>query len=99
MRSTGSALGVQDIQNLINHIALPPQLPQTEELDPHTIKRNLLRLIQDVTENFERRNCAAWTAVSKMLSALGKTEQAKSLDDGSLDTHLKGLDAGGEYQI
>ncbi|KAH0034044.1 hypothetical protein KCU78_g2340, partial [Aureobasidium melanogenum] len=95
MSSTSSVLEVQDVHDLINHITLPPELPQTEDLDPYTINRNLFHLIQDVTETFEHRDSAAWTAVSKMLSALGKTEQAKSLNDDSLGTHLKALNTGG----
>ncbi|KAH0338328.1 hypothetical protein KCU81_g7698, partial [Aureobasidium melanogenum] len=89
MRPNGSALGVQDVQNLINHIALPPQLPQAEEPDPSTIDKNILLLLQTAGKTFEHRNCAAWTSVTKMLSTLAKTERAKTLSDGFLITHME----------
>lgn len=85
-----------DIQNLINHVALPPQLPQSAEPDLPSINKNLLRLLQDVAQTFKYRSCAAWTHVSKMLSALDKTEQAKSLRDDLLNTHLTALSPGGK---
>ncbi|KAG9663822.1 hypothetical protein KCU64_g1072, partial [Aureobasidium melanogenum] len=89
MRPNGSALSVQDVQNLINHIALPPQLPQTEEPDPSTINKNLLLLLQTTGKTFEYRNCAAWTSVTKMLSTMAKSEKAKTLSDDFLSTHME----------
>lgn len=95
MGSKKSAL-VPDIHNLINHIALPPQLPQSAESDLPSINNNLLHLLQDATQTFKYRGCAAWTHVAKMLSALDKTEQAKSLRDDLLSTHLTALNSGGK---
>ncbi|KEQ74499.1 hypothetical protein M436DRAFT_34467, partial [Aureobasidium namibiae CBS 147.97] len=83
-----------DLQDLINHVALPPQLPQSEEPDPSRINGNLMKLLQDVAETFDLRTCAAWASVSKMLSALDKTEQAKALNDVSLRADLKALKSG-----
>ena len=97
MGSNNSALSEKDLQILINHIALPPQLPQTEEPDPCRINSNLVKLLQDVARTFDLRTCAAWASVSKMLSALDKTEQAKALNDESLRADLEALNAGGEY--
>ncbi|KAI4721480.1 hypothetical protein E4T48_02363 [Aureobasidium sp. EXF-10727] len=94
MASKESALSAQNIQDLINHIALPPQLPQTAEPDPSTISRNLLRLVQDVTKTFDHRACTAWTSVSKMLAMLDHTEQAETLRDDLLGAHLTALDPG-----
>lgn len=99
MRPNGSALSVQDVQNLINHIALPPQLPQTEEPDPSTINKNLLLLLQTTGKTFEYRNCAAWTSVTKMLSTMAKSEKAKTLSDDFLSTHMEASGPGGEYRI
>lgn len=97
MGSKNSALGVEHIHNLINHVALPPQLPQSEEPDLPSINNDLLRLLQDVTQTFNNRSCAAWTSVSKMLSALDKTEQVKTLRDDLLSTLLTALNPGGKY--
>ncbi|KAG9764117.1 hypothetical protein KCU73_g1100, partial [Aureobasidium melanogenum] len=97
MGSYGSALSVQslqDAQDLINHIALPPQLPQSTESDTSTINGNLLRLLQDVTKSFNHRACPAWTSVSKMLTSLDRTEQAKTLRDDLLGAHLTALNSG-----
>jgi len=97
METTHGTLSAKDIHNLINHVALPPQLPQRAEPDLPRINNNLLHLLQDVTRTFKYRSCAAWTHVSKMLSALDKTEQAKSLRDDLLGAHLTALDSGGKY--
>ncbi|KAG9514191.1 hypothetical protein KCV07_g8292, partial [Aureobasidium melanogenum] len=97
MTSQGSALSVQslqDAQDLINHIALPPQLPQSAESDASAINRNLLHLLQDATKSFNHNACPAWTTVSKMLSSLDYTEQAKSLRDDLLSAHLTALSPG-----
>ncbi|KAK6003187.1 hypothetical protein QM012_001032 [Aureobasidium pullulans] len=97
MRTHGSTLNVQDLQdaqNLINHIALPPQLPQSADSETITINSNLLHLLQDVTKNFNHRACTAWTSVSKMLSSLAHTEQAKTLRDDLLGAYLTALSPG-----
>ncbi|KAG9566451.1 hypothetical protein KCU71_g4050, partial [Aureobasidium melanogenum] len=94
MESYGSALNVQshqDAQNLINHIALPPQLPQSADSDTSTINRNLLHLLQDATKSFNHNACPAWTSVSRMLSSLDHTEQAKTLRDDLLGANLNAL--------
>ncbi|KAG9762013.1 hypothetical protein KCU73_g2114, partial [Aureobasidium melanogenum] len=97
MASQGSTLSVQslqDVQDLINHIALPPQLPQSADSDASTINRNLLHLLQDATKSFDHRPYTAWTSVSKMLSSLDLTEQAKTLRDDLLGVHLTALSSG-----
>jgi hypothetical protein len=99
MKSKDGALGEDDVLDLINHVILPPQLPQVEEPDPSRINNNLVQLLQDVTRTFDQRTCAAWASVSKMLSTLGKTEQARALNDDSLSADLKALNTGGEYRI
>jgi hypothetical protein len=97
MGSNSGALSVSDAHDLINHVALPPQLPQTEEPNPSAININLLRLVQDATKTFDHRICPAWTFVSRMLSALDKTEQTKSLRDNLLGGYLTALRPGGKY--
>ena len=102
METYGSALNVQshqDAQNLINHIALPPQLPQSADSDTSTINRNLLHLLQDATKSFNHNACPAWTSVSRMLSTMEKTEQAETMRDDLLGTHLTVLESGGEYYL
>jgi hypothetical protein len=99
MESDNSAPSVQDLQNLINHVALPPQLPQTEEPDPSRIDKSLLHLLRDAMNTFDLRSSVAWTSVSKMLSMLDKTEQARALNNDSLTANLRGLNAGGECQV
>jgi hypothetical protein len=97
MAANNGALGVADVQNLINHVALPPQLPQSEEPDLSTINKNLLRLLLGITQSFNNRGCAAWTSVAKMLTTLDKTEQARALRDDLLGAHLTALNPGGKY--
>jgi hypothetical protein len=102
MASQGSTLSVQslqDVQDLINHIALPPQLPQSADSDASTINRNLLHLLQDATKSFDHRPYTAWTSVSKMLSSLDLTEQAKTLRDDLLGVHLTALSSGGKQHF
>lgn len=96
MEATNGTLSDGDVHNLINHVALPPQLPQGAEPDLPSINNNLLHLLQDATQTFKYRSCAAWTHVSKMLSALDKTEQAKSLRGDLLSTYVNALDSGGK---
>jgi hypothetical protein len=100
MRSDNGAFSdedVQNLQNLINHIVLPPQLPQKEESDPLKINSDLVHLLRDVTKTFDQRTSAAWISVIKMLSTLDRTEQTSALNDESLGADLKGLKAGGQY--
>jgi hypothetical protein len=99
MGANSSALSVEDVHSLINHIALPPQLPQTEELDPSRIDRNLIHLLQGVLKIFDLRGQAAWLSVSKMLSTLDKTEQARALNINSPGADLQALNAGGKCQV
>lgn len=102
MASQGIAPGaqsLQDAQDLINHIALPPQLPQSADPDTSTINKNLLHLLQDATKSFNCRACPAWASVSKMLSSLDHTEQAKTLRDDLLGSHLTALSPGGKRRV
>jgi hypothetical protein len=99
MGSNIDALSVKDLQDLINHVVLPPQLPQSEELDPSRIHSNLVNLLQHAVKTFDHRTHAAWTSVFKMLSALEKTEQARALNDDLLGAALKALNTGGQCQV
>ncbi|KAH0276074.1 hypothetical protein KCU91_g4106, partial [Aureobasidium melanogenum] len=102
MASQGGAPGaqsLQDAQNLINHIALPPQLPQSADLCISNINRNLLHLLQDAVKSLDYRVCTVWSSVSKMLSALEKTEQAETMRDDLLGTHLTALKTGDCFAV
>ncbi|KAG9568088.1 hypothetical protein KCU71_g3382, partial [Aureobasidium melanogenum] len=88
------ALSAKTIQDLINHIVLPPKLPQSEDTDPIGIRRDLLRLLQDVVKTFDHCTDAAWISVSKMLSTLGQIEQGKHLQNDSLSAQFKALGIG-----
>ncbi|THY36728.1 hypothetical protein D6D01_00185 [Aureobasidium pullulans] len=94
MRLESGAVSAQDLRDLTNHIALPPQLPQSEDPDRCTINKNLLHLLQDVTEIRDRHTSGAWNSVTKMLRALDESEQAGILRDDMLDTHLSALGTG-----
>lgn len=97
MSRDDGTLSARNVQDLINHIVLPPKLPQCEDTDPIGIRRDLLGLLQNVVKTFDHCTCAAWISVSKMLSTLGQTEQGKHLQKDPLSARFKALDYGGKY--
>ena len=88
-------VSADDLANLVNHIVLPPKLPQREDLDSATVNRNLLLLLQDVTATLASRVGAVLEPVTKMLSALDAAEQTDKSRDGLLQAQLSALKAGG----
>lgn len=81
--------------SLINHIALPPKLPQTEERDTPGIEKSLLRLTKNVLSEYDNRSLAAWKAVSQMLRQSSSVRSGSGLDAEQLDTALSNMDIDG----
>jgi hypothetical protein len=82
--------------SLINHIALPPKLPQTEERDTPGIEKSLLRLTENVLSEYDNRSSAAWKAVSKMLRQSSGVRSGSGLDAEQLDTALLNMELDGK---
>lgn len=95
MSLRGHKVSADDLANLVNHIVLPPKLPQREDLDLAAVNRNLLCLLQDVTAALTSRVGAVLKPVTKMLSALDATGQTDKLRDGLLQAQLSALEVGG----
>ena len=98
MSLRGHKVTANDLSGLVNHIVLPPKLPQSEDLDSATINRNLLYLLQDVTAMLSSRIGPVLKPVIKMLSALLTTEQTDKLRDGLLQAQLSALETGGMWR-
>lgn len=83
-------------ESLINHLSLPPQLPQFEEFGLETIERALLARIQhsarcmrDLPASPSRN---AWQSVCRAIYAWQNVTEYGRLDKTVLETELRNLD-------
>ena len=97
MPSKGDAVGAHHLHDLINHIVLPPKLPQKADEKPEVIERNLLGLVQHVVSVMDSVICSAWTDIATMLRKLDNIKRLYALDSSVLEHELSALSPGGMY--
>ena len=85
---SGHAVDAQNLYDLVNHIVLPPRLPQSADIKPEIIEQNLLHLVRDVLPAMESGTCPAWTDIARMLSKLDLVKNANGLDSNTLRADL-----------
>ena len=94
---SGHAVDAQNLYDLVNHIVLPPRLPQSADIKPEIIEQNLLHLVRDVLPAMESGTCPAWTDIARMLSKLDLVKNANGLDSNTLRADLATLAPDGLY--
>ncbi|KAI5273021.1 hypothetical protein E4T47_03715 [Aureobasidium subglaciale] len=94
-RVSDLAVSAEDIQDLINHIVLPPKLPHEEDKQPVKIEENLLSIAQDVISSMRDRSSSVWMVVRSMLLQLKTIRLADRLQQDVLEQKLSQISPGG----
>lgn len=95
-------LSEEDISYLLNHVFLPPKLPQRDDNDKDT-DRNvaLCRLVSDASREFSKflpqSQQRQWSTVSRMVRNL--LEATRVLDKDVLVTNISTLVYGGQSRF
>lgn len=93
----GSAVPLKEFVQLINHVALPPQLPQRADEYPGVLQKNLLCLVQGVIPSVNHEAHETWRAIASMLTALGDVMIAEHIDPVKLLSQISALSPGSMY--
>ncbi|KAL8755210.1 MAG: hypothetical protein Q9184_004869 [Pyrenodesmia sp. 2 TL-2023] len=93
----------QELEYIINHVVLPPRLPQqAESIDlTASAERSLLGWVLSWAEEFERRcapaSRAPWTVVQQLLRNWIATEPHLDLSEQRLERSFSTMKPGGEF--
>lgn len=96
MQLHGHEIKLGEVEDIVNHIALPPILPHKEDDHLATIERNLLHLAQDTISSMDDSSFPAWANVSAMLSRLEDIKPRDSLRRDILNLKLSKLALNGQ---
>ena len=86
----------EDLQYYINHVFLPPKLPQEAEDSEHvrSAEQGLLRLLHDSTKSFQRSQTSAecstgaWKTIERMVECWTTLDSTPSIARSALCTAL-----------
>lgn len=83
----------------VNHVFLPPRLPDEEDEDLWGKELSLLRLVKSLAEQFASQlpheSSTKWQPVLVMLQTWMDTTRFGGIDEESLNAALKGLNVDG----
>lgn len=93
----------EDLEFLINHIVLPPKLPQAEEQDRRQKEGVLLQILSEtvneftllVEENEDAHIIKTWRFMKRMFSSMKELHSSRILDKYVLEKKLNNLQIGG----
>ena len=90
------SIPTQDLQYYIDHIFLPPKLPQEAEDVEHarSAEQGLLRLIHDVTKRYQHPQTSAecstgaWKTIERMVECWTVLDSTPSITNSAIRTAL-----------
>jgi hypothetical protein len=92
-------IGMDSLSFIINHVFLPPKLPQEAEADLGERNPTLLRVVRDIAKSYHERRGHdrddQWTPAVKMLTTLGQLENNNSLDPTAFRKSVRHMESGG----
>lgn len=94
-------LDSETLEYIINHVFLPPKLPQKAE--DHTDAKNstLLKILQYIAETYLQNGTdserSQWTLIIRMLTSLRSLENGSSLPIKEFCDVVVGMKTGGNY--
>jgi uncharacterized protein (DUF608 family) len=101
--NTGSlgdlGIGLKSLTDLVNHVVLPPRLPQCEDANPASLEKNLLHLARCVTATYtsslDSFTQTAWKPVVTMLGDWTEIKQGSDLRNDVMVSKLASLKPAG----
>lgn len=93
-------IGPDNLKFIINHVFLPPKLPQAMEEHTETKNSALLKLLQRVAETYHRNTTGSeklqWNPIIQMLTTLCSLENGSSLPAQSFRDAVVRMRTGGK---
>lgn len=94
-------IGPDNLEFIINHVFLPPKLPQATETHTETKNSTLLKLLQHVAETYYQNTTGSeslqWTPIIQMLTTLCSLENGSSLPTELFRNAMVRMKTGGKY--
>ena len=94
-------MSTDDRENLlnyaINHIFLPPRLPNAFDHSPH-LEAGIIALVREFADNFvqpEGAQSTDWVTVTKMLAAMSRVHDGRAMSEKSITKEIEALGRGG----
>lgn len=92
---------LRDLSAVINHVVLPPQLPQQEDGDQYSVEDDLVHLTDDVAQrmlpSLPLEHHPSWQSVLKMLYKLKSVKHGTGLRSDVLEAHLTSMKPSGTF--
>lgn len=94
-------VGSEELEYIINHVFLPPKLPQKAEDYTDAKNSTLLKLLQHVAETYLQNGTDSerlqWALIIRMLTNLRSLENGSSLPNKEFRDAIVGMKTGGNY--
>ena len=89
----------EDVNDLINHVVLPPKLPQRDDSQPGLIGDHLVYLLHRAVEVYissqPDKQQERWRTVADMVASWGRINSRGDLKEAAIDAGLQNLQADG----
>jgi hypothetical protein len=90
----GLEVPLHDFAQLLNHLVLPPRLPQSADKRPDLLEHNLWRLISANLSSMSDAPSSTWHPIATMIDKLGQVSGANQVDVVKLESQLAELSPG-----
>lgn len=96
-----AAMSTDDRENLlnyaINHIFLPPRLPNASDHSPH-LEAGIIALVREFADSFvqpEDVRSTGWVTVTKMLASMSRVHDGRAMSEKTVAEEIKAMGCGG----
>jgi hypothetical protein len=82
----------------INHIFLPPRLPNASDYSPH-VEAGLIALVRDVADSFvqvEDAQSTGWVTVTRMLASMSRVHDGRAMSEHTVAKEIEVMQCGGK---
>ena len=94
-------MSTDDRENLlhyaINHIFLPPRLPNASDHSPH-LEAGIIALVREFADKFVQSGnvqSTDWVAVKKMLGSMSRVHDGRAMSEKTVSKEIEALKCGG----
>ncbi len=101
MLKSFEAMSTDDRENLlnyaINHIFLPPRLPNASDHSPH-LEAGIIALVREFADSFVQSqddSSTDWVTVTKMLASMSRVHDGRAMSKKTVAKEIEAMGRGG----
>jgi len=80
----------------INHIFLPPRLPNASDSSPH-LEARLIALVRQYADRPKGAQSTDWTTVTKMLASMSRVHDGRAMAEHTVREEIAAMKCGGRF--